>query len=81
MCYNKGTKEREETKMFIRIEDNIININEIRNVEMYTHSSKQGSIHIHFKDCRDSVIFSGYPLAECKTIMDTLTDACVTKNN
>ena len=67
--------------MFIRLDDNIININEIRNVSMDSIGYGKGYVKIIFKTCEDSLIFSSRPLAECRALMDALTEACIAKNN
>jgi hypothetical protein len=67
--------------MFIRIEDNIINISEIRNVELNAIGYGKGVVKIFFRNGKDDLLFTSRPLAECRSIMDILTEACVGKNN
>lgn len=67
--------------MFIRLEDNIININEIRNVTMDSIGYGKGVVKIIFRTCQDPLIFTSRPLAECRALINALTEACVTKNN
>lgn len=63
--------------MFIRIENNIININEIRNVEIINLGYGKGTLRIIFRSGGDHVSFSNYKMDELNGIMDTLTDACM----
>ena len=67
--------------MFIRIEDNIININEIRNVELNAIGYGKGVVKIFFRACKDELLFTSRPLADCRAILDALTEACIGKNN
>ena len=67
--------------MFIRIEDNIININEIRNVELNAIGYGQGVVKIFFRGSKDELLFTSRPLVDCRAILDALTEACVGKNN
>ena len=66
--------------MFIRIENNLININEIRNAYIYNFGGGEGTVHIIFKNDSKPVVFSTRTLAECETILDILTEACLKKN-
>lgn len=65
--------------MFIRLEDNIININEIRNVELNAIGYGKGTVKIIFRTCQDSLIFCSRPLAECRALLDALEEACIPK--
>ena len=67
--------------MFIRIEDNIININEIRNVELNAIGYGKGVVKICFRNGKDDLLFATRPLVECRIIMDDLAEACLGKNN
>ncbi len=66
--------------MFIRIEENLININEIRNAYIYNLGYGKGAVHIVFKTEYDPIVFSTRKLEECEIILNTLTEACVKKN-
>lgn len=63
--------------MFIKIENHIININEIRNVTLESIGYGKGTVTIIWKGCQNDVRFGSRPFSECQTIFDTLTDACV----
>ena len=65
--------------MFIRIEENLININEIRNAYIYSYGGK-GDVHIVFKTEYDPIVFSTRKLEECEKILTMLTEACMKKN-
>ena len=67
--------------MFVRIENKIININEIRSVELKSIGYDKGIIVIHFRACDDELTFTTRPFAECQAIIDTLAEACIGKNN
>lgn len=66
--------------MFIRIEENLININEIRNAYIYNLGYGKGTVHINFKSDHEPIVFSTRKLDECEIILDTLTEACLKKN-
>lgn len=63
--------------MFIRIENQIINIEEIRNIAMLKDTGENSWIQIHFKNTTESTSFSSRPNKEAQKIIDTLAEACL----
>ena len=63
--------------MFIRIENQIINIEEIRNIIMFKDTRENSWIQIHFKNTNESTSFSSRPNKEAQKIIDTLAEACL----
>ena len=62
--------------MFIRIENHIINIAEIRNVSVENLGYGKGTLKIVFRTGGDNISFASRKMDELDVIMDTLTDAC-----
>ena len=63
--------------MFIRIENQIINIEEIRNIAMLKDTRENSWIQIRFKNTTESTSFSSRPNKEAQKIIDTLAEACL----
>ena len=66
--------------MFIRIEEHLININEIRNAYINNLGYGKGCVRIIFRSEYDPIVFTNRKLEECEIILNALTEACV-KNN
>lgn len=73
-------KEMRINQMFIRIGNNLINTNEIRNAYIYNFGDGEGTVHVIFKTDFKPLVFPTRKIAECETILDTLTEACLKKN-
>ena len=64
--------------MFILIENHIININEIRNIELCDIGYGKANICVHFRNTEDTVVFSHRSKADAAEIFKILTEACAT---
>lgn len=68
--------------MFVRVQNHIINITEIRNVTMKEIRKGKFDINICFKDGHDEIWFFGRETEEAEAIFSVLNDACLSyKNN
>lgn len=64
--------------MFITIKNHIININEIRNIELCDIGHRKANIYIYFRNTENTIVFSQLSEIEADEIFENLAKACAT---